>query len=416
MNTGSDDTPVDERCAFRPGVYMTVAGYPVRIWGEWSISVALFSVLLVCPLAGGCGGTADGATAAATPAAEHEETDEKAEDGIAVRVLPVVREPLSSLYSTSATLRADRRATVTARTSGVLEQLLVEEGDDVVAGQPLAILENDEQTIEFQRISASRDNQIREHERARQLRDQDLLSEEDYETTLREAEEARHAADLAELVLSRTVIRAPFEGTVLKRHLDDGGNVNDGTPVYDLADLTPLYADVNVPERQIARLAVAQAVRLIADSSGEEVEARIERLAPEVDPTTGTVKVTLAVRGLTTLRPGGFVRVEIVVDTHSDALVVPRSALVAEGRRWHVYRLAAEGGSVERLEIARGFEEGDRVEIVDVVSGEPLLAGDRIVVVGASALSDGSAVEVLDQEAEETAEEADRDEDPGVAT
>jgi len=173
---------------------------------------------------------------------------------------------------------------------------------------------------------------------------------------------------------------------------------------------------VNVPARQIARLAVDQAVRLIADSSGEEVEARIERLAPEVDPTTGTVKVTLAVRGLTTLRPGGFVRVEIVVDTHSDALVVPRSALVAEGRRWHVYRLAAEGGSVERLEIARGFEEGDRVEIVDVVSGEPLLPGDRIVVVGASALSDGSAVEVLEQEAEETAEDADRDEDPGVAT
>jgi membrane fusion protein (multidrug efflux system) len=297
--------------------------------------------------------------------------------------------------------------------SGVLEQLLVEEGDDVKAGQPLAILENDEQTIEFQRSAASRDNKIREYERAQKLREQDLLSEEDYDASRREAEEAGHAADLAELVLSRTVIRAPFDGTVLKRHLDDGGNVNDGTPVYDLADITPLYADVNIPERQIARLAVDQAVHLIADSSGEKVEARIERLAPEVDPATGTVKVTLAVRGSTALRPGGFVRVEIVVDTHFDALVVPRSALVAEGRRWHVFRLAAEGSSVERLEIVRGFEEGDRVEIVDVVSGgEALEPGDRIVVVGASALSEGSIVDVLEQETEE----ADRDEDPGVAT
>ena len=290
-------------------------------------------------------------------------------------------------------------------------------GDDVVTTQPLAILENTEQTIEFQRSVTARDSKIREQERARKLHEQDLLSDEDYDATLREAEEARQAADLAELVLSRTVIRAPFDGTILKRHLDDGGTVSDGTPVYDLADLTPLYADVNVPERQIARLAVDQTVHLIADSSGEEVEARIERLAPEVDPATGTVKVTLAVRGATALRPGGFVRVEIVVDTHPDALVVPRSALVAEGRRWHVFRLSDDGNSVERLEIERGFEQGDRVEIAGVVSeGEALHPGDGIVVVGASALSDGSAVDVLEQDAEETAEEADRDEDPGVAT
>ena len=62
----------------------------------------------------------------------------------------------------------------------------------------------------------------------------------------------RHAAELAELALSRTVVRPPFAGTIVRRHVDVGATVSrTGTPVYDLADVDPLYADVNVPERDV---------------------------------------------------------------------------------------------------------------------------------------------------------------------
>jgi len=60
----------------------------------------------------------------------------------------------ASLYSTSATLRADKRATVTARTQGGIRQLLKEEGDWVDEGQPMAILEDDEQRIAFEQAKA----------------------------------------------------------------------------------------------------------------------------------------------------------------------------------------------------------------------------------------------------------------------
>ena len=194
-------------------------------------------------------------------------------------------------------------------------------------------------------------------------------------------------------MLSRTVIRAPFAGQVLKRHLDVGGNVSDGTAVYDLADLDPLYADVGVPERQISTLGVGQPVRMVADSTGDAVAGSIERLAPEVDATTGTVKVTVAVPGGSGLRPGGFVRVDIVIDTHEQALVVPRSALVAEGRRWHLFRVLEDGTSRRALEVERGYEEGDLVEILSVVSShEPSVRATTVIVVGAAALTDGSAI------------------------
>jgi len=345
------------------------------------------------------------------------QTDEEAdEDAIAIKTGQVERGSLSSVYSTSATLRADKRATVTARTKGVIRKLLVEEGDWVQAGQAMAVLENDEQRIAFEQASATFENKQRTRERSESLHAQDLMSQEDYETASREAVDASHSADLAELTLSRTTIRATFAGRVLIRHVDVGATVNDGTAVYDIADLTPLYADVQVPERQVSQLKAGQTVRITTDDDATEAgQAEIERIAPAVDPTTGTVKVTLAVRRAGGLRPGSFVRVGIVTDTHDDVLVVSRSALVAEGRRWHLFRIKDDDHKhVELIEVTRGFEEAEHVEILaDAATGRPLAEGDVIVTTGASSLDDSSAVQVVTDEpdeGEEVAEEVDPEE------
>lgn len=346
----------------------------------------------------GCGGPSGDAGASAGGASEEQKAEEPG-DTIAVRVAPVAREALSSLYSTSATLRADKQATVTARTRGVVRRLLVEEGTKVAEGQVLAVLEDDEQRIELSRAESTRDTNIREFERATELHSKGLVSEEAYETARREARETEQAAALAALALSRTVVRAPFSGQILKRHIDVGASVSDGTPVYDLADLDPLFADVNVPERQVAKLVRGQTVRLTPDTTGGTIAAHIERIAPAVDPTTGTVKVTLAVASGGSLRPGAFVHVDVVTDTHAETLVVPRSALVAEGRRWHLFRLKPGGDAVEKVEVQPGYEEGDRVEVLGVNGAATGLApGTPVVIVGASALTDGTRVQVMPDE------------------
>jgi membrane fusion protein (multidrug efflux system) len=359
----------------------------------------LISILAVAPSCGGPAATdaAQGGHDQVSNGDASPEATEAQEEAIAVRVTQVSRAPLSSLYTTSATLRADKQATVTARTSGVIRELLVEEGHRVQADQPLAILENDEQQIDYDRAATARDTKQREFDRALELHEQGLMSDEEYETVRRESEETKQDAAMAQLKLSRTVIRAPFTGRILTRHLDAGTTVGDGAAVFDIADLDPLYADVNVPERHISRLHPGQAVRLVADASAETADASIERIAPLVDPESGTVKVTLAVDETTSLRPGSFVRVLIVTDTHQQALVVPRSSLVAEGRRWHLFRVDEDGENVERVEVKRGYEEQDRVEILGVVDEvRELNTDDRVVVLGASALTDGVRIEILE--------------------
>lgn len=368
----------------------------VRIPGVAALAL-LAAAAIGCGGAPGGGPQADPGGTATGGAAGGEKTPEA--DAIPVRVAPVRRASISSLYSTSATLRADKTATIIARTRGVVRRLLVEEGDRVGEGAPVAVLEDDEQKISRERARTNAENKKRTFERAAALVEQGLMAEEEFETARREAQDAEHAFALADLELSRTQIRAPFAGKILKRRLDVGATVSDGTAVYDLADPDPLFADINVPERHVSQLGPGQVVRLRPGTEGEgAIEARIARIAPGVDPSTGTVKVTVAASEAAGLRPGSFVRVDIVTDTHDDALVVPRSALVAEGRRWHVFLLDDAAETVAQHEVTVGYEEGDLVEIVaEGESAGALTPDTRVVVVGASALTDGARVKLSEE-------------------
>lgn len=339
--------------------------------------------LLLTIVIAGCEGTA----------AEPRAADQAADAPVPVEVASARREQVAAIYATSGTLRAEKQATVASRTRGVVRQLVVEEGTEVEAEQVLAVLEDEQQRIEQERARVVLETTKRALERMERLGTMRPLAE--LETAQRDFEEAKHRAALAELELSRTVIRAPFAGRVLKRYVDLGATVSDGTTLFDLADCDPLMADVAVPERHVTRLAVGQPVRLLVDATTTSLGARIERIAPSVDPATGTVKVSLAVAGGEAVRPGAFVRVGIVTDLRPDALVVPRNALVPEGRRWHVYRLRPEGDAVDQIEVALGFEEGDKVECLPPPGAETarfLREGERVVVVGAAALAPGRKV------------------------
>ncbi|MEM7244802.1 MAG: efflux RND transporter periplasmic adaptor subunit [Acidobacteriota bacterium] len=332
-------------------------------------------------------------------------------DAIAVEAVVVRQQPLSSIYSSTATLRPRRQATVTARTKGVVERLLVEAGDEVREGALLARLEDADQRIAAKRARLMRDTKREEHARSEELSSQGLIAVEVHATKRRERDESEVDHERAQLDLARTRVKAPFAGRILERQVDTGATVSDGTALFILADLTPMEADVDVSERQVSQLQVGQPVRVRPDAGGDAVAARISRIAPAVRAETGTVKVTIEVDEAEGLRPGSFLRVEVVTETHEDALVVPRNALVAEGRRWHVFELSEDRQSVRQVDVQPGFEEGELVELRAPDGGpSPVTEGALVISLGAPALSDGAPVKVFGEHALPEAETADETE------
>lgn len=308
---------------------------------------------------------------------------------VAVRAMPVEVRPMAARYLTSTRLRAKQRAAVTARTRGVIERFLVEEGQQVAEGVVIVELEKVDQTIELEGAKSELFDREGAWRRNETLFKRGALTED----ALRESRLAYHSAKQraarAEVAFARTKIKAPFAGQVLLRHADPGARVDDGTKLLDLADVYPLEADVSVPERHIGALQIGQPAFLRGE--GELFSAKIARISPAVDTTSGTVKVTLRVEHGVRERPGAFVQVAIVTSLRAQAHVVPRSALVGEGTGWHLFRLrsskapagSAPGeGRVERLVVQLGFEDGPWVEVRGA-----LQPGDLIVTQGAAALA-----------------------------
>jgi membrane fusion protein (multidrug efflux system) len=370
----------------------TAAGGSVTIWRGF---VSL--VLLVALAGAGCSG--GGSAGATTEALKNGAAGGRAagdRDGMptlptmAIAVQRADRGSIATYYRATASLDPDKRADLLARTSGVVERLLAEEGDRVEAGEVLLHLEDDEYRHRKTLAEADVDQHRLRYERAETLLEQGLTSTEAFETARRDLRSAEAALDLAVLEHSYTKVRAPFDGRVVRRWVDLGQTVSNGTELFTLADMSRLLARVHVPAKEFRSIRTDQPVELVVTSTGDRLTGRIDLVNPMVDPDSGTIKVTVEVTEYPkTTRPGDFVEVSIVTDRHVDALLVPRVAVVSERGERKVFVAQGETASQRTVEV--GFEDDDHAEILSGIDD-----GDLIVIQGQRALRDGQPINVLD--------------------
>lgn len=318
------------------------------------------------------------------------EEEKKEEPAIPVEVANVSIGTIDAAYRGTATLEAENEATVMAKQGGVIEQVLVEEGDRVKAGQVLARLETDKLRFELARAQAEVDRLEQDFTRLKSVYQRNLVSREAYDKTQFELSAARAASDLAALALREAEVRAPFDGVVTSRYIKRGNLIQANTQAFRVTQLDHLRAAIYVPERDIHKLEAQHTVKLGVDAWPDKTFTGVVTLInPVVDATTGTVKVTVTVdAGQPELRPGMFARAEILYDRHEKALLIPRDAVLTEDAAESVYVVA--DGHARRRPIEIGYGDADNFE---VLSG--LKSGEAVVTTGQSSLKDDAKVEVV---------------------
>ncbi len=308
---------------------------------------------------------------------------------IPVEIAIVRRDTISNYLLANTTLEPERSVDVVAKVSGVVVELRAEEGDAVKAGQLLARLDDSELAVNVKQAKARLDNAKTAFERAKEMFQKNLTSREAYEQAKLELETAQAQYESAQLQWQYSRIRAPIDGVVTVRNIDLGDMVNMNTVVFSLADFNPLLARVHVPEKDIAQVHVGQPAKITVESApGRTFVGRVQMISPVVDPTTGTVKVTIEIRkreGI--LRPGMFASVYLVTETHPNALVIPKKALVLESERDMVF--AFKNGRAHEVPLKLGFSDAQNVE---VLAG--LAEGDTVITVGQEGLREGTPVRV----------------------
>lgn len=340
-------------------------------------------------------------------------------DAVPVEVALAGRGEIAASYSGTAALVADHEAQVTAKTSGVLRRLYVEEGMKVKAGQLLAELDDADALAKAKQAEAQMHKAEATFAHAQAAIPKHLIPQYEYEQDKFDLAAQRAAYEAARIQLGYTRIVAPVDGVIAERNVKIGNLVQANQNLLRIVGMNPLQAVLNVPERQLGILKAGQPVQLEADAlPGRKFTGTILRIAPVVDPASGTFRVTCQFHDASDiLRPGMFSRIEIVYDQRNDALTIPASALVEEDGETSVFAVQkappakavavkagekappasqsdAAGFVAHRQLVKIGYRDGNKVE---VVSG--LEPGTRVITVGRNAVRDGTAIVVLDNKA-----------------
>ena len=323
---------------------------------------------------------------------------DKKDEAVPVELITLGRGAIEEVLRFSTNLEAESQVQVFAEAARKVIDLRVEEGHRVGKGQLLLRLQDDEQRTNLAKVESQLAKAQREYDRQQRLFAEQLISEQAFSEATYDLEQLRLALDEAKRQLSYTEVKAPIAGTVTRRLVSLGDFVTVNQPLFEIVDFGSIVARVYVPEKEMPRLAVGVPARISAPAlGGERFPGEIDRLAPVVDPKSGTVKVTVAIPERSGLKPGMYVDVELVTAVRDDALLVPKRALVYDQDQVFVYRVG-EGMKVERVFLRPLLEDKQNIEPAGGVA-----AGDRIVVAGQAGLKDGLEVRLVGTAAPEAA-------------
>ena len=347
-----------------------------------------------------------------------------------VEFAKVKRGPVSEQIVVVGNLIGEATVELVPRVNGRLQAINVKLGDPVSKGQVIARVEDREIQEQVRQAEASyqvSQASIRQREadlklaqtnleRSRSLFERQLLPQQTYDDTEARYQAALAQVDLAKaqfeqskarldelkITLSNTIIVSPVDGFVGKRFLDPGAFANTNTPVASLVDISRVRMVANLVERDVRRVPTGTGADVQVDAfPGEKFRGRVSRVAPVFDPATRTAEIEVEVPNAGfRLKPGMYARVQLTVEQRSDALTVPRSALVAIDGKNGVFVAVkpespqpaargneARGMTARFLPVETGIRDGESIEIT---SG--LRDGAEVITTGAGGLKDGDRI------------------------
>lgn len=277
---------------------------------------------------------------------------------------------------------------------GVIESIGFESGDTVSKGDILIRLDAaiDEAALRTRRAEAQLAEQ--EFKRISDLLPKRAVSQSQFDEAKANVDAARARVNEAEAQLNKKVIRAPFDGTLGLRMVDQGEYIPTGTPIVEINMLDPIYVDYTLSEKDLPRIATGYDVTAtVAAIPGQTFDGQVSAINTSVNPETRTVRIraTLA-NPENALRPGMFTTILTKQPEDRDVVTVPRTAISYNTYGDFVFVVEENDDGelvVNRRTVQTGEVRNGRVAVED-----GLKEGEEVVAKGLLRLRAGQRVEV----------------------
>jgi multidrug efflux system membrane fusion protein len=328
-----------------------------------------------------------------------------------VEVATAVSEPVLRTITAPGSLAARETVRISARISGVIDRVLVQEGELVAAGQAVAEIEPERHrlamlsaTAQLARATAAREDTASQQRRREQAaKDQPGLISDDELTQVRartaqaEAEVAVAAAALARtrLDLADARVASPVAGIIQERLAETGQLATPGTVIASVVDRSRVLLQASVPVADAARLRPGLAVAFRVPGEVIDRAASLTLVGEVADPATRLVTIIaqVAEADAADVRPGSFAAVRIDLPPGPARVLVPNLAVKPSAKGFLVYVVEGQGEAAvarERLVTMAGHTRDDRIALAAGVR-----SGELVVTRGAEALREGSPLNIV---------------------
>lgn len=338
---------------------------------QMSIRLSAIAVLLLMVLAG-CG----------------KEAENKQQDGYGIPVgVTVVQETSLTLKRTyNGSLEGIRQAEPTAKIPETVTAVLVKEGDVIRAGQVLVEFDKYGPSSQVRQSEALYLQAKQDYEKYERLYQGKAVSERDRDYAKTQYDVARATYEAAR---DQVQVQSPISGTVTDIFVKQGQQANLGQVLAVVAALDTMRFTFDIPYFEARPIKRGMTVYIHSELDTTITgEGWVDKISESADRVTRMVTVEVLVENPDrSLQPGMYVVGEAVLQQISDALTVPRNALVDRDNQRGVFAVA---DSVAKfIPVEEGLTVGDRIQITSGIS-----SGDRVVVIGQQALEDGMQISV----------------------
>ena len=280
--------------------------------------------------------------------------------------------------------------------SGVLSGVYVKEGQKVSKGQILAKIDDGGLSQQLSQLKIQSNLAKTTFERQERLWNQKIGSEIQYLQAKAAYESQLEATKQLQQQIGKTVVRAPFSGTIDDVITDQGSVVAPGqSQLFRIVNLDDMYIETDVPERYVSDIIKGKEVNVVFPFLGKEINAKVRQAGNFINPANRTFRVEVAIPNKdTAIKPNLTAKLKINDYTNKKAILIPQSIISenAEGQQY-VYTITNKvenKARVKREFIETGRTQGDYIE---VLSG--IVNNEEIIDEGARSVKDGQEVKIL---------------------
>jgi multidrug efflux system membrane fusion protein len=315
-----------------------------------------------------------------------------------VTVAEAKSEVIPNLLTAVGELAAVHQVNVTSDVSGRITEILFTAGSTVKAATPLVQLFDGPEQGDLASFKAQATVSQLSLDRAKQLAARQFGPQTTVEQAQAAYDQANAGIAKTQAIISQKLVRAPFDGELGVRHVEVGQFLTAGTQIVSLTDLSELYANFTVTEKDSGNLKVGQTVRVLVDAyPGRTFEGTITAIEPQISSDTRNIRVQATIANPDhILKPGMFATTTVVLPDKPPVVTVPETAVdyTLYGDSVFLITEKKEDDGKTSLTSVRTFvRTGNRVNgRAEILSG--LKPGDRVVAVGQLKLQSGAAVAI----------------------